>query len=167
MHNSCSSGSWQSCRSFLEQLRQLIETVRQMVSGLQRTSKLRTTTGGQHVRMYSSNSILPERVGVGEAPNSHYLLYFLQHHILFNQNNNELERDMWGARESRLRAFELSFVYDSVNYEGGMIEVAVIITYQYCCCVVRTVECNFYGLPYRKLFFFVKVKQTCLYTIVS
>ena len=66
---------------------------------------------------------------MGEAPNSHYLLYFIQHHILFNWNNNEQERDLWGALESRLRAFELSFVYDSVNYEGGMIEVAVIITY--------------------------------------
>ena len=63
--------------SFLEQLRQLIETARQMVSALQRTSKLRTTTGGENVSMYSINSILPERVGVGEAPNSHYLLYFI------------------------------------------------------------------------------------------
>ena len=89
---------------------------------------------------------------VTEAPNSHFLLYFIQHHILFNQNNNEQERDLWGARESRLCAFELSFVYDSVNYEDGMIEVAVIITYQYCCCVVRTVECNFYGLPSQALF---------------
>ena len=32
--------------SFLEQLRQLIETVRQMETALQRRSKLRTTTGG-------------------------------------------------------------------------------------------------------------------------
>ena len=53
-------------------------------SGLKRTSKQRTTTGGQSISMYSINSILPERVGVGEAPNSHYLIYFIQHHILFN-----------------------------------------------------------------------------------
>ena len=37
-----------------------------------------------NVSMYSINSILPERVGVGEAPNSHYLIYFIQHHKLFN-----------------------------------------------------------------------------------
>ena len=79
------AGSHVGCQRQLPgTVKQLIETVRQMVSGLQRTSKLRTTTGGQHVSMYSSNSILPERVGVGEAPNSHYLLYFIQHHILFN-----------------------------------------------------------------------------------
>jgi len=56
--------------SFLEQLRQLIETARQMVSALQRTSKLRTTTGGENVSMHTINSILPERVGVGDAPNT-------------------------------------------------------------------------------------------------
>ena len=43
--------------SFMEQLRQLIETARQMVSALQRTSKLKTTTGGENVSMYSINSI--------------------------------------------------------------------------------------------------------------
>ena len=32
----------------------------------------------------NSKTTTTERVGVGEAPNSHYLLYFLQHHILFN-----------------------------------------------------------------------------------
>ena len=37
-----------------------------------------------NVSMYSINSIFSERVGVGEAPNSHYLIYFIQHHILFN-----------------------------------------------------------------------------------
>ena len=37
-----------------------------------------------NVSINSINSILPERVGVGEAPNSHYLSYFIQHHILFN-----------------------------------------------------------------------------------
>ena len=66
--------------SFLEQLRQLIETARQMVSALQRTSKLRTTTGGENVSMYSITSILPERVGVGEAPN--YFLILIQLHLL-------------------------------------------------------------------------------------
>ncbi len=56
----------------MEQLRQLMETVRQMVSALQRTSKRRTTTGGENVSMYSINSILPQRVGVGDAPNTIY-----------------------------------------------------------------------------------------------
>jgi hypothetical protein len=41
-----------------------------MVSALQRTSKLRTTTGGENVSMYRIDSILPERVGVGDAPNT-------------------------------------------------------------------------------------------------
>jgi len=68
----------------MEQLRQLIENVRQMVSALQRTSKLRTTTGGENVSMYSIISILPERVGVGEAPNyfTFNLILILQH-LLF------------------------------------------------------------------------------------
>jgi hypothetical protein len=39
--------------------------------------------------MYSINSILPERVGVGEAPNSHYLIYFIQHHILKQQRTRK------------------------------------------------------------------------------
>ena len=32
-----------------------------------------------------------------------------------------------GALKNRLRAFQVTFVYDSVNYEGGMIEVAVLL----------------------------------------
>jgi hypothetical protein len=75
MRNSCCSGSWKSRR------------MSEAAYWKQRTSKLRTTAGGEHVSMYSMNSILLERVGVGEAPNSHYLLYFIQHHKLFYLSN--------------------------------------------------------------------------------
>ena len=32
----------------------------------------------------NSKTTTTERVGVGEAPNSHYLIYYIQHHIFFN-----------------------------------------------------------------------------------
>ncbi len=81
-----------------------------------------------NVSMYCINSNLPERVGVGEASNSHYLIYLIQQHLLFIKDNNEQEKDLWGAALNRLRAFQLIIVYDSANYEGGMIDIAVIIT---------------------------------------
>ena len=70
--------------SFLEQLRQLIETARQMVSALQRTSKLRSTTGGENVSMYNINSI-NQREWVWETrPTLSIFIILIQQHLLFN-----------------------------------------------------------------------------------
>ena len=98
------------------------ETARQMVSALQRTSKLRTTTEGENVSMYSINSISPEKLGVEDAPNT--ISYITTPTIYLGQQQTR-ERDLWGALVNRLCAFQLIIAYYSVS----MTDVAVIITY--------------------------------------
>jgi len=65
--------------------------------------------------------------GCGRRVQHSTFFILIQQLLFFIKDNNKQKRDLWGALK-RLRVSH----YDSVNYESGMIDVAVKITYEYC-----------------------------------
>jgi hypothetical protein len=114
--------------SFLVQLRKLIETAADG-ERVAADIELRTTSGGENTSMNSINSILPERVGVGDAPNTlQFLFSYTTTPTIYLGQQLTRER-LVGSASNEVMCFQLIIACDSVNYEGCMIHVAVIITY--------------------------------------
>ena len=58
---------------------------------------------------------IPERVGVGEAPNTHYLIFITTSPTLYLEQQQTRKRPVGSAKQAK----RILLLYDSVNTEAG------------------------------------------------